>query len=425
VNKSTSPISENITINPIDTKEQRAFELRALELFNTPKFQEAKRDVEQWWLAEVNPSDDARSCFDAAFKEVCFGAIIWSLNQDPLNPAVITISRVAHVIDGVDIPGSRWGIDNPDSVYRVIPISGEHRYKISGRVAQPRLTENYFTLWDEHMGTIDVLSGKDLALDDNGRFEISVDSAPKGQRINHIQSTVNAHQFYIRDVLQDWGEECVNELSIELIDPPTARTQSLFEEDLARAIAYMWKYSQNTSRWNRQATDKPVNAFDFKIDRDVDGALRNQIYIMGEFRLQQDEVMLINVNLGGAEYFIAPITNMWGTTNNIQTQTGSLNLAQSKPNPNGSYTFVLAVDDPGVHNWLNPDGMHEGILTLRWAEFENGTADDSLSAEASIVRAAELDERLSSSTPMVNKDGRRSQLATRAASYQWRIAEVL
>ena len=60
--------------------------------------------------------------------------------------------------------GSRWGIDNPDSIYRVIPISGDERYLIRGRVAERRMTENYFTLWDANMNTVDVLSGHDLVL---------------------------------------------------------------------------------------------------------------------------------------------------------------------------------------------------------------------------------------------------------------------
>ncbi len=409
--------------NPIDTPSQREFELRALEVFNHPEFQQAKSDVARFWLDEVKPSADARRCFDAAFEEVCFGATIWSLNQDPMHPAVVTISRVEHSLAGIRIPGSRWGIDNPDSVYRVIPISGAHRYRISGRVAPHRLTENYFTLWDEHMATVDVLSGKDLQLDEQGRFEISVDAEPANGRVNHIQSSPEAHQFYIRDVLQNWAEERVNELSIELLDGDGSAQTRDFEQDLQRAIKYMWDYARNTTRWNRQATDKPVNAFDFKIDRDVDGALRNQIYIMGQFKLNAGQAMLINVDLGGADYFIAPITNLWGTSNEIVAQNGSLNLHQSITNADGTITFVVSVEDPGVHNWLDPDGMHEGILTLRWAEFRHGRPEDTLQASAQIVELDKLDVYLPASVPRVTDAERRQQLIDRAASYAWRTAE--
>jgi hypothetical protein len=58
---------------------------------------------------------------------------VWSLNQDKLRPKVSCITRLGHPVGGRQIPGSRWGIDNPDSVYRVIPISGDERYEIRGR----------------------------------------------------------------------------------------------------------------------------------------------------------------------------------------------------------------------------------------------------------------------------------------------------
>ena len=35
----------------------------------------------------------------------------------------------------------------------MIPISGQERYEIRGRVGEHRMTENYFTLWDANMGT--------------------------------------------------------------------------------------------------------------------------------------------------------------------------------------------------------------------------------------------------------------------------------
>ena len=79
---------------------------------------------------------------------------------------------------GRSIPGSRWGIDNPDSVYRVIPISGDERYEIRGRVGENRMTENYFTLWDANMGTVAVLNGRTMDVESDGSFTITVDSDP-------------------------------------------------------------------------------------------------------------------------------------------------------------------------------------------------------------------------------------------------------
>ena len=85
-----------------------------------------------------------------------------------------------------------------------------------------------------------------------------------------------------------------------------------------------------------QAYDKPANALEFKIDRDTDGALRNQVYILGHFDLEEDQALVIDVNVSGAGYFISPITNYWGTTNDIVHRTSCLNQAQSVANADGT-----------------------------------------------------------------------------------------
>jgi len=409
--------------NPIATEEQARFEREALEVLADPRMQAAIADRRAYWLDKAQPRPGMRQAFDSKYDEVVFGAIIWSLNTDPERPAVVTISRIPHKLGGLDIPGSRWGLDNPDSIYRVIPISGSERYVIRGRVPEHRLTENYFTLWNAHMGTVDVLDGKTLVLDGEGRFEIAVDSDPKGDRPNHVRSSPEAVEFYIRDVVTDWARERPNELTIERLGGAPKRPERSFEQKVDDAIAMLTKNIDNTMRWNAQATGKPANAFDFTIDRDSDGALRNQIYVMGYFDLAEDEALVIDVGLGGADYFLAPITNIWGTTNDIVHRTSSLNLTQSVRNADGTVTFVVSQHDPGVHNWLDPCDMPEGILTLRWAEFASGRPGEGFGAKSRVVKRDALKQELPAGTRWVTPEERAAQRAARADSYLWRIAE--
>jgi len=410
--------------NPIATEEQCKHERLALELFGDPSLVRARDQVCSFWLDEVKPSEEMRGCFEWAFEEVMFGAVIWALNQDPLYPAVITITRLPHHIGGVQIPGSRWGIDNPDSVYRVIPISGEESYEITGRVAERRLVENYFTLWDRDMKTVGLLSGKDLAVSDDGRFAITVDDKPAKGRINHIQSCASAHEFYIRDVILDWKRDRPNELSVKRLGSPPSRPPRSRGQLLSIAEEYMFKWARNTIRWNNQALLRPANDFSFTIDRDTDGALRNQIYVMGHFKLpSREHALILEVDMGGADYFIAPITNIWGTTNEIVHRNGCLNKAQASANPDGTYTFVLSVEDPGVYNWLDPTDMHEGILTLRWAEFRNGWPTDTFGVRSALVGLEELRASLGPWVEKVSPSERIRLSEQRRESYQWRLAE--
>ena len=67
------------------------------------------------------------------------------------------------------------------------------------------MTENYFTLWDANMGTVAVLNGRTMQVDSDGTFTITVDADPANGRRNHVQTTPEAHEFYIRDVLLELG----------------------------------------------------------------------------------------------------------------------------------------------------------------------------------------------------------------------------
>ncbi|MBW2362675.1 MAG: hypothetical protein JRG84_17405 [Deltaproteobacteria bacterium] len=412
-----------VTNHPVATPIQHEHERLALELTKHPSVKAAFDRVGPSWLEQAAPGPDMQRTFEAAFEEVMYAAAIWSLNQDSLRPKVIAITRLEHRLDGLRIPGSRWGIDNPDSVYRVIPISGDERYRISGRVGEARLSENYFTLWDESFNTIDVLNGSELSLDADRRFSITVDSEPAGDRPNHIRSAPAAKEFYIRDVVQDWSVETPNELEIERLGGAPSRPALEPDEQAELTAAFMQRYAESTFRWNQQAYDKPANELQFQIDRETDGALRNQIYILGHFDLEEDQALVVDVNTGGAGYFVAPITNCWGTTNDVVQRTGSLNLSQSLPNADGSYTFVLAKHDPGVHNWLDPCDMREGILTLRWAEFQEGRPTPEVGATSRIVSTSKLRDALPEETTFVTADERARQCETRAAGYKRRLPE--
>jgi hypothetical protein len=94
-------------------------------------------------------------------------------------------------------------------VLRCMPVDGAAKYGIRGRTPNPRLTENYFTLWTDKMATVDVLDGKSLHVDSQGRFEIPVYSDEKGDRPDHVRSSPAAKEFYIRDVMLDCDEDTV------------------------------------------------------------------------------------------------------------------------------------------------------------------------------------------------------------------------
>jgi hypothetical protein len=406
----------------IATAAQHEQELAALELIEHPVVKAAYQTVAETWLGRAKASEAMRERFDDAFAEVMFSAAVWSSNQDKLRPKVSCITRLAHPVQGRRIPGSRWGIDNPDSVYRVIPISGDERYEIHGRVGEHRMTENYFTLWDARMGTVDVLNGRTMELDSDGSFTITVDADPAGGRRNHVRSTAEAHEFYIRDVLLDWDRDDPNHFVVQRLGgPPGIPGRSRDEQ--AEATAAMMEYFANfTGKLSHGVYKMPANQFNLAWSADKVGAMRNQVYVMGRFDLADDEAFVVDVSDGGAEYFTVPLSNIWGTTLDIVDRTGSLNKAQSAVNQDGSYTYVISSVDPGVANWIDSDGLREGILTLRMAEFGAAGPREDLGARGRVVKLNRLDAEVPH-LPRVSPQDRKAELAERRTAYLRRLPE--
>ena len=116
------------------------------------------------------------------------------------------------------------------------------------------------------------------------------------------------------------------------------------------------------------------------------------------------------------------MSNIWGTTLDIVDRTGSLNKAQSRPNDDGTYTYVISPTDPGVANWIDSDGLLEGILTLRMAEFGGDGPKEDLGARGRVVQLDELEQRGAGPAPGVGSE-RAAELAERRAAYLRRLPE--
>jgi hypothetical protein len=84
------------------------------------------------------------------------------------------------------------------------------------------------------------------------------------------------------------------------------------------------------------------------------------------FRLADDEAMVLTIDDGEAEYASIQITDVWTMAPDPQKYVSSYTSRQSHPNADGTYTYVVAVKDPGTVNWIDTAGMHQGWVAIRW-----------------------------------------------------------
>jgi hypothetical protein len=105
---------------------------------------------------------------------------------------------------------------------------------------------------------------------------------------------------------------------------------------------------------------------------------------------------------------------MWNSMDWMNRQS-SLNGGQVRLDRDGKFRAVIAMNDPGVPNWLDTGGNSEGAIMLRWTEASSGPAPI-----LRLINLAELRSHLPPETLFVSPEERDAQLRLRRRGVQLR-----
>lgn len=410
--------------NPLATNEQLFVENIASYIVRTSEVETAAQKLSQSLQNIVGTvSSENMAYLDDAVAEMVFDTAQSKLASDPNYPQFVSRSHAPHSWFGMDVPGSRQVFDNPDTIKWMANIDPTAGYVIYGkRRGTPPIDENY-SLFDSTGNTLVNITGKKLVVEEDGSFTITVDSNPANGRQNHIQTTSTARLIYVRQTVTDWATQNFNRLRIERVEDGTTLPDPLTFDDLVTKSAAGLS-TANFNIYNTRANAQAVNTLPAITRGGTAGTLVTQAQTYSRWALADDEALVVKVHLGGAKYFISPVYNIWQITMDYVNHTSSLNNAQAKPNPNGTYTFVISVKDPGVYNWVDTCGLHEGLLNLRWQGLPNKVpASGDVAATMKLVKLADLKSVLPATTKYVTAKERKAQLKKRAAAFARRFAE--
>ena len=85
------------------------------------------------------------------------------------------------------------------------------------------------------------------------------------------------------------------------------------------------------------------------------------------FELAADEALYIESSVPEARYWgLQLATNSWFEQVDPIHRISSINQKQAHVDADGRIRLVIAHDDPGVPNWLDTGGHHDGLCTFRW-----------------------------------------------------------
>lgn len=419
----------------LGTPDQLARERLAVRIFNSAAVQAEMRKLEVLYAADSTAQlPDALRTVKRAARATAMAQATAMVNHDPARPGVFWGTTSPHKWGGVAMPLTGLMIDNPDNIYRGIPVDGLAAYEISGQVVGKAPAQATFILHEVRSGADKKQKIKkqedengyvaldQLPLGPDGRFTITIDSTPANGRIGHIQSNPDVHNGYIiiRDTLTDWASENPTRLSVRRVSGPKAGPVPREAELVKRAAAMTSSAGPYWLKWaHERFYTQPANQFTHDVNR-VSGWGNIKC---GHYRLGDDEALVFVLDAKRAAYLGFQLSDAWGQGQSMDYMegTGSLTSAQARANADGTYSYALSVKDPGVHNWLNPAGLHAGTYCARWQKLPAGVGTDDAVKRVEVVKLKDLKGIFSQKSDWVTPSQRAAQLRARVASYRRRL----
>ena len=410
--------------NPLATAEQRDGEALAMHALASPVVTQARELVAMRWKTLAGrgaPQEAWGPRFDELVEEFAFNYCLKAAAGDPNHPVVLGMHYgPPHRWFGVDVPGSRGsGGDGPDQHYVLVPITYGAQYEIEGRRFDPVPASIPLTIVGNPsltmtLGSLDLLQVK---VADDGHYRLTVGPEPANGDPNHIQAPPGSMYLFNRECRSDW-RQVPSGWTVHRIDPPTAPPWT--EDQVATRAAAMMIEDVPAMHWfiGVFAGMEP-NSVSPLFGTGWVGGLVSQVIMFARLQVDESHAYVFTIGNGDAPYRNIVLHDYWFRTIDYWKRQSCLNNGQSTPNPDGSITYVVSQEDPGVANWLDPCGFEHLLVVNRWQGMRGGAEP---TAEGRLVPISELESALPIDIPRVSAELRAQQLRERRETFRLRFA---
>ena len=457
-------------VSPLGTPAQISRERIAMRTANTLPVNLMKFVLRLGFLAAANqqfadvggPDQANLDRLNNAVDEYALASAFSQQILNPMDPAVVTQVAPPHAWYGLSVGGSRLLYDNPDTIYRFIPVNKTSEYVLTGRLYEGIPADTTFSVLEGTSGvTSTILTLDDLDVSPDGSFVITVSgaAATPGQR-NHLQLTSSSTLIAARNTLGDWAVEEPMELEVQRVSgppnslfaqlggfvllgslvndnpllaslasliPPLAIAEAPIVRGTLTALLMIVRGSNQEAKYMALATTDPATGELRPPNVMTPPAsnaefLANQLQSNGYFQLADDEALILTIDPASAGFFTVPVYDDWTITGDYWNEQTSLNNDQSVRNLDGTtYTMVVSPTDPLVRNWVSTGGLNQGIISMRFQNLDP-EAPDTPTVASQVVKIADLADYLPAGTALVTPEQRAAQLAVRKAGFNKRWA---
>lgn len=324
-------------------------------------------------------------------------------NNDPDFPELL------HYFD----PLRKQGGDNTDALYVGAPIDGKHTYRISGTRGTARyfavtVVEDGATPWGG--GVVGNLIDTDIEVASDGTFEITL--SPQEHPGNWIRTTPGSWRVTVRQFFADWEGETPMVARIDRIGD--VQHDPVFSvADITRGLADSVAWVRDSTLFWADTLDKwkvqPNRFLSYRqLDDNAIDATPGGEPLICYWQVPEDEVLVVRVKPPNADYWAVEFGNYWWESMDYRYRLCSTNCHHAELEADGELLLVVAHDDPGVPNWLDPSGHMEGYITVRWIGAEHYPAPQCRQMKRSM-----LSQYLPAKARRMHAAERKAQLAAR------------
>jgi hypothetical protein len=313
---------------------------------------------------------------------------------------------------------------NPDTLYVYSPMRGDLTYRVSGTrgtcnslvFSTLRGATGAFGTFDEfrNINTFDV---KDMEVSDDGQIEIIFSKErPAGYTGNWSPILDDTDTMMVRYVAQDWTNEIDPQLSIECLDPVPPKPR-LTPEQILERIRQMAMVPTNMAKlffWQQDDVRQRLGVNTFELQRMY--GVEFQYYWPAAFEFEPGEALIIETDLPTVRpYWNLQLNDPYFNAVDYVYRLSSTNDHYAKVSSDGKFRAVVALEDPGVPNWLDTAGCTEGTLWGRWYDCD-GTPLPTIKR----VPFDNVRDHLPPDTPHVTAEERAAELRERVRACQRR-----
>ncbi len=315
-------------------------------------------------------------------------------------------------------PTRKQGGDNPDALYLTAVIDGKETYRIVGDRGSAHFVVFTVLQWADTVEGAGYfygrpqaqLLGRDLKTEWDGGFELVL--SPDEHAGNWIKTDSKTCRFTIRQFFGDWERERPMTIRIERVgaegETPAPLTPERVTEslcDVARFVAGSTRYWAGRMDYLQKEalhTVRPSQARG-KLDATSGG-----FGLVGGWRVQPDEALVIEVTPPKCDWWNFEFGSTWFETMDYRYHLANINSKLAVTEEDGSVRVVVAHQDPGVPNWLDPAGHTQGYMVVRWMQ-----SNDEVVPAFRLIKLAELESALPANARRISPDGRREQVRRR------------